>query len=68
MGLGQLPEVCQVLEKVALKQSSKSTKHELDLVHGFSWTFHTPLPLGLTSNRSGSSNSSGTTAATTATT
>ena len=30
MGLRQLLEACQVLEKVTLKQSSKSTKYELE--------------------------------------
>ena len=38
MGIRRLLETCQVLEKVALKHSSKSTKYELecsydDLVH-----------------------------------
>ena len=51
MGLRRLLEACQVLEKVA-KHSSKSTKYELegsydDLVHELSWTYHTPLLLGL---------------------
>ena len=51
MNLRRLLEACQVLEKVALKHSSKSTKYELegsydDLVHELSWTYHTPLFLG----------------------
>ena len=38
----------QVLDEVALEQSSKSTKNELegsydDLVHELSWTDHTPF-------------------------
>ena len=63
MGLRRLLEACQVLEKVALNHSSKSTKYELegsydDLVHDLSWAYHTPLCLGLyqRNNSSRSSN------------
>ena len=34
MGLGRLLEACQVVEKVALKHSSKSTKYELEGSYG----------------------------------
>ena len=52
MGLRRLLQACQVLEKVALKHSSKSTKYGLEgsysgLVHELSWTYHTPFFLGL---------------------
>ena len=43
-----LLEACQVLEKVALKRSSKSPEYELegsydDPVHELSWTYYTPF-------------------------
>ena len=52
MGLRRLLEACQLLEKGALKHSSKSTEYEIkdfcvDLVHELSWTYHTLLFLGL---------------------
>ena len=34
MGLGGLPEACQVHEKVGLEHSSKSTKYELEGFYG----------------------------------
>ena len=52
MGIRRLLEACQVLEKAALKHSSKSSKYELEssydeLANELSWTCHTPLFWGL---------------------